>query len=531
MINLNSLIYGKIYFPIKSNRLKEIGNFIGTSWAFPDASGIQSLVWRHHWEKTQDEKYFQHLITYNQEDCQALGRLVDFLSQIKNNSDSLMDVDFADNPKRHQTEIGYQLHHQFETILKSAHANYNRSKISFRKAFENSDEKEKNRNNRVGHPGYWKKKPEADRVVRLPRLKVCPKHQNELLEPSNKMAEHVIIDLEFFGNGVKKLAIKYIGKKARCSKCKKYYPPQKIIELSGYYYGHSLKAWFVYQRLSLHAPYRNILQVAKDQFNETISVRSPLIFQKYFVDYYSEIEEIHLQRILTNNFVHVDETKINVKGIDNWVWVFTDGKHVVFRLTETREANIVHNVLSDYEGVLVSDFYGGYDSIDCEQQKCWSHLIRDINDDLWKAPFDIEFENFVIELRNFIVPIFLTIEKYGLRKWNLNKFRKNIERFYAKIIEGKTYKTEYTLKYQKRFIRYRNSLFTFLEHDGIPWNNNMAERALRHLAVQRKISGSFRGAEKEYLLLLGITQTCRFQDKSLLKFLLSGKKDIDKFRL
>jgi hypothetical protein len=61
--------------------------------------------------------------------------------------------------------------------------------------------------------------------------------------------------------------------------------------------------------------------------------------------------------------------------------------------------------------------------------------------------------------------------------------------------------------------------------------NDYAERALRHLAVQRKISGSFYEAvAPHYLLLLGIAQTCRFQDKSLLKFLLSGEKNVDSFK-
>jgi hypothetical protein len=45
-----------------------------------------------------------------------------------------------------------------------------------------------------------------------------------------------------------------------------------------------------------------------------------------------------------------------------------------------------------------------------------------------------------------------------------------------------------TLKYQKRFIRYRNSLFTFLDHDAIPWHNDTAEGAMRHVAKQRDIS-------------------------------------------
>ena len=80
-------------------------------------------------------------------------------------------------------------------------------------------------------------------------------------------------------------------------------------------------------------------------------------------------------------------------------------------------------------------------------------------------------------------------------------------------------------------MRYRESLFTFLNEDNIPWNNNMGERAIRHLAVQRKISGTFfESIMLHYLLLLGIMQTCRFQNKSFLQFLLSKEKDVDKFK-
>lgn len=93
------------------------------------------------------------------------------------------------------------------------------------------------------------------------------------------------------------------------------------------------------------------------------------------------------------------------------------------------------------------------------------------------------------------------------------------------------YQSDVTRKYQKRLSRYRENLYVFLEHNGISWNNNMAERALRHFAVQRKISGSFFASGiKEYLILLGITQTCRFQNKLLLEFLMSGENDIDHFK-
>ena len=90
--------------------------------------------------------------------------------------------------------------------------------------------------------------------------------------------------------------------------------------------------------------------------------------------------------------------------------------------------------------------------------------------------------------------------------------------------------------YQTTLIRfatqpYKDSLFSFIDNDGVPWHNNTAERALRHLAVQRKISGSFseKGAT-DYLRLLAIAQTCRFQGKSFLGFLLSKSTNVDEYK-
>ncbi len=245
---------------------------------------------------------------------------------------------------------------------------------------------------------------------------------------------------------------------------------------------------------------------------------------------YAATEALLLEKILASPFIHVDETKINIKGMNQYVWVLTDGPHVIFRLTETREPTLIQSLLGEYRGTLVSDFYGGYDAMACRQQKCWVHLIRDLNDDLWDNPFNHEYELFVGAVRDVLVPIFDDIGKYGLRKRHLHKHLTTVERFYRKTI-GQSGEEELFAKYKKRFIRYRESLFRFLEEDNLPWNNNAAERAIRHLAVQRKISGSFssKGAT-EHLRLLGISQSCRFQDKSFLKFLLSGLSDVDALR-
>ncbi len=255
-------------------------------------------------------------------------------------------------------------------------------------------------------------------------------------------------------------------------------------------------------------------------------------FIKRFARYYVETEQAIERHLLEGPLIHADETPISIRGVKHYVWVFTNGSHVIFRLTETREATLVHDFLKDYKGVLISDFYGGYDSIDCRQQKCWVHLIRDLNNGLWEAPFDQEYETFVLQVRDLIVSIIETVDKYGLKRRNLNKFKKKVDKFYDKVIYNKQYKSELVLKYQKRFKRYRTSLFTFLDQDGIPWHNNAAERAIRHLAKQRAISGSFyKAVTHNYLRLLGIRQTCRFQGKSFFRFLFSGETDLDKFEV
>ena len=108
-----------------------------------------------------------------------------------------------------------------------------------------------------------------------------------------------------------------------------------------------------------------------------------------------------------------------------------------------------------------------------------------MNSDLWIAPFDAEFEAFVIAVRTIIIPIIEGVQKYGLKKHYLNKFKKSVDAFYQAVINQHA-RSELVVKYKDRFVRYQDSLFTFLEQDGIPWHNNTAERAIRHLARQRR---------------------------------------------
>ena len=78
-------------------------------------------------------------------------------------------------------------------------------------------------------------------------------------------------------------------------------------------------------------------------------------------------------------------------------------------------------------------------------------------------------------MRDLLAPIITDIRRFGLKALHLRKYQKDVEHFYREIISGHPVQDEITAKYQKRFERYRNSVFCFLSADGIPWNNNAAE--------------------------------------------------------
>jgi hypothetical protein len=74
----------------------------------------------------------------------------------------------------------------------------------------------------------------------------------------------------------------------------------------------------------------------------------------------------------------------------------------------------------------------------------------------------------------------------------------------------------------------REKLFTFLSHDGISWNNNNAEHAIKAFArLRRAIEGlsTPKGIE-EYLILLSVCQTCKYSGLDFLGFLRSGETDM-----
>ena len=105
-----------------------------------------------------------------------------------------------------------------------------------------------------------------------------------------------------------------------------------------------------------------------------------------------------------------------------------------------------------------------------------------------------------------------------------------MDRFFRDL-EKASYHSEAALKCKDRFEKNRQKLFTFLDYNGIPWNNNNAEHAIKAFAALRNVmeGTSTRAGLEEYLTLLSICQTCKYMGVDFLDFLRSGEKDIHAF--
>jgi hypothetical protein len=156
-------------------------------------------------------------------------------------------------------------------------------------------------------------------------------------------------------------------------------------------------------------------------------------------------------------------------------------------------------------------------------------LLRDFNESLLSHPFDQELKDLGKAFGQLLRGMVETIDAYGLKKRYLKRHKDAVEQFFRGITLYAA-KSEAGSRLANRLNKYRSKLFTFLDYDGIPWNNNNAEHAIKHFAKYRRLAnGRFTECGlRDYLKLLSIYETCKYKEIGFLDFLLSKHRDIDR---
>ena len=527
--NIVTVMFAKIYFPTFSNRLKEIGCWLGFTWSETKAAGLHAILWRHSWETLKDTISREQLICYNAEDCSVLEIVVKALSvkgdeQPKASANTphneVVSVDLLKSLETMWPKFKSPFS-ELEQVNKAARWDYQRDRVYVRSSqrIRRIVERQRRIKPRLA---------QITRIIQIPKPDYCPFCIGTAIRQM-KATKRVLHDVQLIKYGLRRICYEYHFAVLWCSKCQSsfgvpasFWPKSK--------YGRNLVAYLLYQLIELSIP-MNVVGASLNRimgFNLT----QPKIhnLKRSAARYYQEVQEVILKNLCKGRMVHVDETRVSVKGKTGCVWVITNLHEVAYLYTDAREGEFVQNLLTDFSGVLISDFFTAYDSIDCPQQKCLIHLVRDLNTEVLNQPYDHELKEIVKAFAELLKAMIETVDRYGLKKHFLKKHRSHVDRFYCRL--NKTvWRSDASIKCQQRFLKNRDGLFTFLDYDGVPWNNNNAEHAIKAFARLRDvIQGSCTpSAVQEYLILLSVCQTCKYMGVDFLDFLRSGEKDIHAF--
>jgi hypothetical protein len=539
-VNVLSLIHGRVFFPVHGNDLKSVAGYLGYRWSAQEPSGLQAMAWRHCWEATGKEEFKQRLLNYNQEDCSALQRVVEAICAFGGNgppggngtSPRVANVEDIKVPRGHKFCDPTYVLPEFARITKCSYFDYQRSRVLFRTS--PAVRQANRRKERQRCPAC-----KINHVVEYDGPDRCP-HCGSADFAGRDRYSRVIVDLKAVGCGLKRWVTRHGTRRYLCRQCGGTWIPDDFLAAHrvkpgrNNKYGRILCGWVAYATIALRQTNEAIVEVLRDLFGVAIASAVVSKLRSKAADRYRKTYESLIGTLRGGRLVHVDETWAKVKGASKrgYVWVFASPDVAVYVYSPTREGDTLRETLAGFKGVLVSDFYAAYDTLDCPQQKCLVHLVRDINDDLAKRPFDEELKQLASRFAALMQAVVQTIDRYGLKRHHLHKHKQDVDRFYARE-SAETYHSEVTQHYQRRIVKYRDKLFTFLDHDGVPWNNNNAENTVKRFVSRRKVlggTGAFsEDGFRDYLILLSLYQTLRYRGVSFWQFLLSGETDIDSF--
>ena len=233
------------------------------------------------------------------------------------------------------------------------------------------------------------------------------------------------------------------------------------------------------------------------------------------------------EKILESENVFIDESPINLldspKVKQGYMWVMVGGKHKTpfyryynFRLN--RKHDNVKDLLKNYAGILHSDKYGGYEKMAQEKQIIWTPCFAHIRRKFFELDPDLDYRSYILRKIKYLY--FFERIAWSRSEEERLRIRQDKEKpIIDELIESvkNKLKTGRVLPKSKLGIalRYFYGLIPFMKnyiyHPYAHIDNNVAERAVRPLAIGRK-NWLFVGSEDGGVaasVILSLVQTCR----------------------
>lgn len=362
--------------------------------------------------------------------------------------------------------------------------------------------KKKKPGRKPGHPGSRRDVPDHVDEEKEHRAESCP----DCGGPLNKCNETRTRYTEDIPEDIKPVVTKHTIHRDWCSNCKKKVEPPVPDALPKSTLGHRvlvLTAW-------MHYALGNTLSQIVEVFNFHLQMKvtpGGLMqmwrrLQEVLYAWYEQIQE----EALKSGVLHGDETGWRVNGKTHWLWCFSNDRVTYYMIHRSRGSPaLLEFFICEFGGILITDFWGAYNAVECAlRQNCLVHLLRDLKHVEKYKSTQGDWPQFAKKLRRLLGDAIrlwrqrddLSAEVYASR-------RARITHRLAEMIETAWMNTQ-AKRLVKRLRRHQDQLFTFMDHDNVPFENNHAERAIRPAVIIRKNSYGNRsdeGADTQSVLM------------------------------
>ena len=198
--------------------------------------------------------------------------------------------------------------------------------------------------------------------------------------------------------------------------------------------------------------------------------------------------------------VQADETGWREDGLNGYIWSVCTPTVRYYEYHHSRAGEVVKRLIGeDFQGVLGSDFYAGYNIHQGLHQRCWVHFLRDVHDLKQKFP---QHEALLTWAKNVKAlyddavawtaqgpdPQLTPGKLQQVRVAQQHAFEQQLWALCQPFVQQEV--PHQTLC--KRVESFLPELFVFVAIPGVPAQNNLAERSVRPLVIARQISGGTR---------------------------------------
>ena len=292
------------------------------------------------------------------------------------------------------------------------------------------------------------------------------------------------------------------------------------------YYGKEFKSFIIYLKNHHMLPFGRIKELIKDVFGHMVSEGTIWNCEKELSEKLKPIEDTIKQEIIDGNVACFDETGTRSEKKNFWVHVAVtpNFSHFSFHNKRGLDGMIAGGILPNFKGTAVHDFFKPYLKFECEHSFCNAHLIRELigahetTKQVWtEMMLGVLITG--LDARKESIPETASLDILKMYdKAILMGFQENPD-----IDIGKRKSSSKVINLLKRMDLYRESILKFLLTTDVPFDNNLAERALRMFKVKNKISGCFRNSMSGefFCRLRSFIDTCKKQRLPILESILN----------